>query len=229
MALRRCTAFAAALSALRPSAQRQLGRRAQAGPDVSAALEPCAAALSDAAVAAVARDAAPGTLFIVPVPLGESSDMSLRCAAALLASDVIACEDTRKTGKLLELMAAPRTGPAPVKLVRHDEHTWQRAVPALLDQLAGGAVVALVSDAGTPAVSDPGAELVAAAAAAGVRVVALPGPCAAATAVSASGQRLAAGWAFRGFPPPSGGARKAFFERLGGDAAVLCVLLLLLH
>jgi 16S rRNA (cytidine1402-2'-O)-methyltransferase len=122
-----------------------------------------------------------GTLYVVATPLGNLQDLSARAVEVLRRVPVVAAEDTRHSRPLLtHLGAAPQ-------LLSFHAHSDERRVAALLEILEGGQDVALVSDAGTPAISDPGAELVAAARAAGLRVVPIPGPSAVATALSASG------------------------------------------
>ena len=145
--------------------------------------------------------AAAGTLYVVATPIGNLSDLSPRAREALAAADLIACEDTRTTRPMLAVHGvAART----VALHQHNEHT---AGAKLIQALAAGRTVALVSDAGTPAVSDPGALVVAAAHRAGVRVVPVPGPNAAVTAYCASGF-LADRFLFAGFLPATAGARR---------------------
>ena len=147
-----------------------------------------------------------GTLAVVATPIGNLDDLSPRAAAVLRRAAAIYCEDTRVTAKLASRfgLSAPR-----ISCHAHNEET---RVAEVLARLARGEEVALVSDAGTPAVSDPGERIVAAAAAAGFPVVTVPGPNAAAAALSISGLP-AVPHVFLGFPPPKSGARRAFFER----------------
>lgn len=149
-----------------------------------------------------------GTLYVVATPLGHLGDLSPRAAEVLRRVPVVAAEDTRRTQGLLHTLDAhPR-------LVSYHAHSGERRGEALLGVLAGGEDVALVTDAGTPAISDPGVELVAAAREAGVRVVPIPGPTAVAAALSASG--LAGDrYLFLGFLPRKGSDR----DRLIGRAA----------
>jgi 16S rRNA (cytidine1402-2'-O)-methyltransferase len=123
----------------------------------------------------------PGTLYVVGTPIGHLEDITLRALSVLGAVDLIAAEDTRTTGRMLARhgIATPRTS--------YHEHNETRRTPELLQRLKGGASIALVSNAGTPGISDPGYRLVAAAAEAGLRVVPIPGPSAAAAALSVSG------------------------------------------
>ena len=149
----------------------------------------------------------PPGLLLVATPIGNLADMSPRALDALRRADLVLCEDTRTTARLLTHHGiAARTSPL------HD-HNEEGRIPALLDMLRGGSRVALVSDAGTPLVSDPGFRLVRAAVAAGVTVSALPGPNAAVTALVLSGLPPQP-FLFLGFPPPRSAARLAAFGRL---------------
>ena len=139
--------------------------------------------------------------MLVSTPIGNLGDLSPRAVEALGAADVVACEDTRRTGLLLQ-----RSGVSARKLVSLHGHNEASRTPEILERLAAGAVVAVVSDAGTPTLSDPGARLVAAAAAVGITVTAVPGPSAAVTALSVSGFH-APRWRFEGFLPRRGGER----------------------
>lgn len=122
-----------------------------------------------------------GTLYLVPTPIGNLGDLSPRAAETLGAADFVAAEDTRVTLKLLNHFGIKKP------LVAYYRHNTQAGGQAILQRLLAGETCALVSDAGTPAVSDPGEELVALCVAHGVPVVALPGPCALTTALSVSG------------------------------------------
>jgi 16S rRNA (cytidine1402-2'-O)-methyltransferase len=117
----------------------------------------------------------------VATPIGNLGDLSPRALATLRDADLVACEDTRVTGRLLRAHGVART------LTSYHEHNAERRRPEILEQLAGGASVALASDAGTPLVSDPGYKLVRDAVAAGIEVLAVPGPSAALAALSVSG------------------------------------------
>lgn len=154
---------------------------------------------------------APG-LYLVATPIGNLGDITLRALDVLRRADRIACEDTRQTQKLLNhfQIATPT-----VSCHAHNER--ERAVK-LVEELKAGARIALVSDAGTPCVSDPGAWLVQAAIAAGVAVIPIPGPNAAVSALVASG--LPAGeFRFLGFLPEKAGARRTRLETLAAEAA----------
>ena len=148
----------------------------------------------------------PGTLYLVATPLGNLEDLTFRAARILGEVALIAAEDTRQTRKLLA-----RYGLSTPLRPLHG-HSRESAVAALVRVLVEGQSVAYVSDAGSPGVSDPGAELVAAARAAGVPVVPLPGPSAPATAMSVAGL-AAAGFIFAGYPPRAAGERRDFLRR----------------
>lgn len=136
-------------------------------------------------------------LSVVPTPLGNLKDITLRALEALKSCDLVAAEDTRRTLALLSALGIGK------KVVRYNEHS-ERCLAELMGELTSGKKVALVSDGGTPGVSDPGRRLVALARGAGVKVEALPGPCAAATAASGSGLP-ADSFVFLGFLPRSRG------------------------
>ena len=148
----------------------------------------------------------PGTLYVVATPIGNLHDLSPRAASVLRSVDAVASEDTRRTGTLLAHVGAqPR-------LLSFHAHSGPKRTATLLQILAEGRDVALVTDAGTPAVSDPGADLVAAARAAGSPVVAVPGPSAVAAALSASGLP-ADRYLFLGFVPRKGPERARLLAR----------------
>jgi 16S rRNA (cytidine1402-2'-O)-methyltransferase len=135
-----------------------------------------------------------GRLVVCPTPIGNLEDVTLRVLAALREADVLACEDTRRTRILLD-----RYGVS-ARLVSYHEHNEDRRAAELVERMRGGEVVALVSDAGMPLISDPGYVLVRACVAAGLPVEVLPGPSAAVTALVASGLP-ADEWRFAGFLP----------------------------
>ncbi|WP_338846336.1 16S rRNA (cytidine(1402)-2'-O)-methyltransferase [Massilia sp. W12] len=141
------------------------------------------------------------TLYVVATPIGNLCDISVRALQALAAMDAIACEDTRSSGQLLA-----RYGIHTPLLAAH-QHNEQEAAQKLLSRLQAGQRIALISDAGTPAVSDPGAKIVAAAHAAGIRVLPLPGACAAVSALSAAGMPDGAFY-FAGFLPVKNNQRE---------------------
>lgn len=157
----------------------------------------------------------PGTLFVVGVPIGNLEDITLRALRVLREATVIACEDTRETGRLLSLLGVAR----PNLVALHDYNEAQRS-DGLVDRMLGGESVVLVSDAGTPAVSDPGYKLVSAAVAADLSVVPIPGPCAAIVALCAAGLPTDR-FRFIGFVPSKAEARRQVLQELADDADTL--------
>ena len=152
-----------------------------------------------------------GRLVVCPTPIGNLEDVTLRVVSALREADVVACEDTRRTRVLLE-----RYGVS-ARLVSYHEHNEQARASSLVASMRSGSVVALVSDAGMPLVSDPGYVLVRACVAAGLPVEVLPGPSAAITALVASGLP-ADEWHFHGFLPRKKGELR---EVLAGGEGTL--------
>jgi 16S rRNA (cytidine1402-2'-O)-methyltransferase len=152
-----------------------------------------------------------GTLFVVATPIGNLEDLTFRALRTLREVDLIAAEDTRRTSRLLAHYEVRKP------LVSLREHNEAREAPRLVERLARGESIALVSDAGTPGISDPGQLLVRTARAAGVNVVPVPGPSAVTAAISVSGFTGASGFVFAGFPPASGSARTTWFEELRSD------------
>lgn len=151
----------------------------------------------------------PGTLFVVATPIGNLDDVTARALRVLREVDVIAAEDTRRTSHLLTRYAitTPTTS--------LHEHNEQKKTATLLARLGAGGSIALVSDAGTPTVSDPGQRLIQAAVAAGVKIEPIPGPSAILATLAASGFP-ADSFLFLGFPPTRSKDRKQWFERLRG-------------
>ena len=148
-----------------------------------------------------------GTLYLVPTPIGNLGDISRRVADTLAAADFVAVEDTRVTVKLLNHLELKKP------MVTYHRHNKDTAGPAILERLLAGESCALVTDAGTPAISDPGEDLVALCAQAQVPVEAIPGPCALVTALSVSG--LPTGrFTFEGFLPMNRKNRRAQLEQL---------------
>ena len=152
---------------------------------------------------------ASGTLTIVATPIGNLGDFTPRATAALAGADVIACEDTRTTRKLLRLTGTASTA----RMVPYHDHNGAEMRPWLLEQLEAGRQVALVSDAGTPLVSDPGYKLVAACRDAGITVVAVPGASAVLAALTVSGLPSDR-FMFAGFLPAAEGARRSQITEL---------------
>ncbi len=148
-----------------------------------------------------------GTLFVVATPIGNLEDLTFRALRTLREVDLIAAEDTRRTSKLLAHYEIQKP------LVSLREHNESRETPRLVGRLAEGQNVALVSDAGTPAISDPGEHLVAAARTAGILVVPVPGPSAITAVLSASGLP-GSPFTFMGFPPSSGLEREEWFSSI---------------
>ncbi len=147
-------------------------------------------------------------LYVVATPIGNLGDITLRALEVLKSVDRVAAEDTRVSGQLLAHFGIGK----PLVSVR--EHNEREAAERVITWIAAGEAVAYVSDAGTPAVSDPGARLVAAVRAAALPVVPIPGPAAVTTALSAAGVE-AGQWLFHGFLPPKSGARRAQLQALG--------------
>jgi len=157
-----------------------------------------------------------GALYVVATPIGNLADITLRALHVLSRVEAVACEDTRVTAGLLAHFGLGKP------LLALHAHNEQAASAQVLERLARGESVALVSDAGTPAVSDPGAVLVAAAARAGYRVVPLPGPSSALAALSAAGDTRSEGFRMAGFLPSKGAQRLARLKQLlEGDIAVV--------
>ena len=152
-----------------------------------------------------------GALVLVATPIGNLGDLSPRAVAELTRADAIACEDTRRTGRLLAHFGIDRP-----KLLVVNDHTEQAAVTEVLARLGRGERVAVVTDAGMPGISDPGEQLVAAAAAAGHVVEVVPGPSAAINGLVASG--LPTGrFVFEGFLPRKGSGRSERLAELAGE------------
>jgi 16S rRNA (cytidine1402-2'-O)-methyltransferase len=150
-------------------------------------------------------------LIVVPTPIGNLEDITLRALRRLREADLVACEDTRRTGRLLAHHGIKQD------LIAYHEHNEGRLAPGLAERAKSGNV-ALVTDAGTPLVSDPGYRLVHACIAAGVEIEALPGPSALTTALVTSGLP-ADTVVFAGFPPRKGRERTELFERIATETS----------
>ena len=155
-----------------------------------------------------------GALYVVATPIGNREDITLRALKILQDVDLIAAEDTRKSGKFLSHHSIKN------RLVSYHEHNEKKRTPELLGELLKGTSIALVSNAGTPCVSDPGYRLVEAAIAHKITVIPVPGPSAATTAMSASGLPTDS-FAFIGFPPPKKGKRIKFVTELAVEPRTL--------
>ncbi|MDO8461562.1 MAG: 16S rRNA (cytidine(1402)-2'-O)-methyltransferase [Deltaproteobacteria bacterium] len=158
----------------------------------------------------------PGILYIVATPIGNLEDITLRALRILKEVDLIACEDTRHTLKLLNHFEIKKP------LVSYFEHNQVRRTPQIVAELGKGRNVALVSDAGTPAISDPGFPLVREAIAQGVTVVPIPGPSAVIAALSAAGLPTDS-FQFIGFLPPKSGRRHNLLESFKEEEATLVI------
>ena len=159
----------------------------------------------------------PGTLFVVATPIGNLEDITLRALRVLRESALVAAEDTRRTGNLL------RHYQIQTPLLSLHEHNEQRRAARIVERLQAGDSVALVSDAGTPGISDPGAGLVRSARDAGCRVEAIPGPSAVTAVLSAAGIQFER-FVFAGFPPVRSKDRKLWFGWVASleSAPVVC-------
>ena len=166
-----------------------------------------------AAAAAAGQNFPAGALYVVATPIGNLADLSLRAIHVLGLVDAVACEDTRHSAPLLRAL-----GIEGKPLLAVHEHNEREAAAAVIERLARGERVAFVSDAGTPAVSDPGAVLVAAVGAAGRRCIPLPGASAAAAALSVAGDAAGSGFVFHGFLGAKGGERAQALQRIAADA-----------
>jgi 16S rRNA (cytidine1402-2'-O)-methyltransferase len=157
-----------------------------------------------------------GTLYVVATPIGNLEDITLRALKVLREVDLLACEDTRQTAKLLDRYHIS------LPLTSYHEHNEQEKADYLLEQLQAGKQVGLVSDSGTPCLSDPGYRIVRVALKNGIRVVPIPGASALVTALSASG-RPTNEFVFLGFLPSRKGPRKTFLQKLKAEPRTLVV------
>lgn len=155
-----------------------------------------------------------GTLYIVATPIGNLDDMSIRAVEVLKEVDIIACEDTRHSGHLFKKYAISG------KLTPYHDHNKVQAAPRLVKQLVEGSDIALVTDSGTPGVSDPAYVLVNKAIENGVTVVPIPGACAAIAAISASGMPSDR-FSFEGFLPTKDGKRRKRLDEIKEDPRTL--------
>lgn len=158
----------------------------------------------------------PGRLFVVATPIGNLGDLSGRAADVLREVDLIAAEDTRRTRKLLSNAGVP------AKLVAYHDHNESRAADDIVSRILGGLDVALVTDAGTPLIADPGYRLVETCVARGVEVVAVPGPSAVTAALSVSGLPPMPFY-FAGYLPRKKGPRTRRLEAMAGLGCTLVI------
>jgi 16S rRNA (cytidine1402-2'-O)-methyltransferase len=165
-----------------------------------------------AAAAAGSQQYPTGALYVVATPIGNLADLSLRAIHVLSLVDAVGCEDTRHSAPLLRHLGLDKP------LIALHQHNEREASTAVIARLAAGERVAYVSDAGTPAISDPGAVLVAAVQAAGFVTVAIPGASSAIAALSVSGDTGGAGFTFTGFLPSKGGERAAALQALADSS-----------
>jgi 16S rRNA (cytidine1402-2'-O)-methyltransferase len=164
------------------------------------------ALLGEGAVSPSGSERGAGKLYIVATPIGNLADLTLRALETLRAVDLIAAEDTRHTRKLLSYYDIHKP------LVSYHEHNAKQRGSELLEKIASGQSIAVVTDAGTPGISDPGALLIEEALQHGVEPISIPGPAALISALVVSGLPTDS-FAFLGFPPSKGGDRRRFFEK----------------
>jgi len=162
------------------------------------------------------KEAKEGKLYVVSTPIGNMADITLRALETLRAVDLIAAEDTRRTRKLLAYYGVHKP------LISYREHNARERGSELIEKIASGRSVALVTDAGTPGVSDPGYLLIEEALKRGMEAVAIPGPTALISALSISGLPTQP-FVFLGFPPARGAGRKRFFEKYAGLTMTLII------
>ena len=178
-------------------------------------------ALAAAHEAAGAQNHPASTLYVVATPIGNLADISLRALHVLARVDVVACEDTRHTQQLLRAYGLDRPGS---QLLAVHQHNEAEAAHNVLERLGQGQRVAYVSDAGTPAISDPGARLVAAVRQAGFRVMPLPGASSVTTALSASGMTGDSGFVFAGFLSSKATERQLAVQLLAQESRAVVLL-----
>jgi 16S rRNA (cytidine1402-2'-O)-methyltransferase len=178
-------------------------------------------ALPAAREAASAQHYPHGTLYVVATPIGNLADITLRALHVLALMDAVACEDTRHTQQLLRAYGIDRPG---AQLLAVHQHNETEAAAAVIGRLQQGQRIAYVSDAGTPAISDPGARLVAAVRAAGLRVLPLPGASSITTALSAAGVTDDSGFVFAGFLPTKATERAHAVQTLAAEPRAVVLL-----
>jgi 16S rRNA (cytidine1402-2'-O)-methyltransferase len=185
---------------------------------LSASFAPALAAANDAAGQ---QNHPVSTLYVVATPIGNLADISLRALHVLQKVDVIACEDTRHTQQMLRAYGIDRPG---AQLLAVHQHNEAEAAQTVIARLAQGERVAYVSDAGTPAISDPGARLTAAVRQAGYRILPLPGASSVITVLSASGMTGEDGFVFTGFLPSKAGERQHAVQALAQETRAVVLL-----
>jgi 16S rRNA (cytidine1402-2'-O)-methyltransferase len=185
---------------------------------LSASFAPALAAANDAAGQ---QNHPVSTLYVVATPIGNLADISLRALHVLQKVDVIACEDTRHTQQMLRAYGIDRPG---AQLLAVHQHNEAEAAQTVIARLAQGERVAYVSDAGTPAISDPGARLAAAVRQAAYRVLPLPGASSVITVLSASGMTGEDGFVFTGFLPSKAGERQHAVQALAQETRAVVLL-----
>lgn len=169
-----------------------------------------------------------GTLYIVSTPIGNLQDITLRAIKTLFEVDIIACEDTRRAGVLLDTISIPyynliNNGHAKKnkpQLLSYYEQIELRRIPEILSILQRNLNVALISDAGTPAVSDPGFKLIRECIKSGIKIETIPGPSSVITALTVSGLPTDK-FLFLGYPPQKSGHRKQFFENISNSQKII--------
>ncbi|OYU31388.1 MAG: 16S rRNA (cytidine(1402)-2'-O)-methyltransferase [Comamonadaceae bacterium PBBC2] len=185
---------------------------------MSASFAPALAAANDAAGQ---QNHPASTLYVVATPIGNLADISLRALHVLQKVDAIACEDTRHTQQMLRAYGIDRPGS---QLLAVHQHNEAEAAQTVITRLVQGERVAYVSDAGTPAISDPGARLAAAVRQAGLRVLPLPGASSVITVLSASGMTGENGFVFTGFLPSKAGERQHAVQALAQESRAVVLL-----
>ncbi|HSX40105.1 MAG TPA: 16S rRNA (cytidine(1402)-2'-O)-methyltransferase [Candidatus Saccharimonadales bacterium] len=159
-----------------------------------------------------------GTLYIVATPIGNLQDITLRAVTVLQSVDAIACEDTRKTGNLLRNLPGS-SGSKRAELISYYEQNELQRIPEIINGLTNGLNIALVSDAGTPAISDPGFKLIRECIAAGIKVESIPGPSSVVSALVSSGLPTDK-FLFVGYLPKKQGKRQNFLKELAQTITV---------
>ncbi|MBI4096671.1 MAG: 16S rRNA (cytidine(1402)-2'-O)-methyltransferase [Candidatus Levybacteria bacterium] len=158
-----------------------------------------------------------GTLFVVATPIGNLQDITLRAIKTLQAADAIACEDTRKTGILLSQVLPEGLKP---RLVSYYEQNEMQRIPEIINALKNGLSIALVSDAGTPTISDPGFKLVRECVREGIKIESIPGPSSVISSLVSSGLPTDK-FLFVGYPPKKPGHRNTFFKNIASMIQII--------